>query len=115
MRWLIVVAFAGCTNRDLQPSDQGGCSNLDPDACLAKPTACQLSFEFGGEAPKQPLYCLALEGDRPTPASCPQDHDACRSTRGCSPVFLQPTGPTDAAVGDPEYDHCELTVTLLHN
>jgi hypothetical protein len=107
----LLTITVGCANSDLQPADQGVCSNLDRDACLAKPNDCQLSFSFG--APVLPLYCLALEGDRPTPTTCPQDHDDCRATRGCSPVFLQKTGPTDAAVGDPQYDHCDLTTALL--
>ena len=111
--WLVVVVMvAGCTNSDLEPSDQGACSNISNGACVAS-TSCQLSFVEGGLAPTEPLYCLALEGDRPTPASCPQDHDDCRATHGCSPVFLQHTGPTDAAVGDPVYDHCALTAVLL--
>jgi hypothetical protein len=113
--WLVVVVVvvvAGCTNSDLEPSAQGACSNISSGACVAN-SSCQLSFVEGGLAPTEPLYCLALEGDRPTPASCPQDHDGCRATHGCSPVFLQQTGPTDAAVGDPVYDHCALTAVLL--
>ena len=111
--WLVVVVMvAGCTNSDLEPSEQGACSNISSGACVAN-SSCQLSFVEGGLAPTEPLYCLALEGDRPTPASCPQDRDGCRATHGCSPVFLQHTGPTDAAVGDPVYDHCALTAVLL--
>ena len=113
MRPLLLVFFVvGCSNSDLEPSAQGGCSNLATDACIANAT-CQLSFVEGGLAPTTPLYCLALQGDRPTPVACPQDHDGCRATHGCSPVFLQHTGPTDGAVGDPVYDHCALTETLL--
>jgi hypothetical protein len=113
MRLLLVLAVAACSYSD-DPSAQGACSNLEIDACLAKPNDCQMSFVFGGLAPTMAFNCLALEGDRPNVGACPQDHDLCRATLGCSPMFFQRTSSTDAAVGDPTYDHCELTETATH-
>lgn len=108
--WLLVLAACGGGGDDLDASGQGACSNLDLDACSAN-TACQPSFIESGFSPFEFFHCLASEGDVML-SSCPADRDGCRSTKNCSPVFLLHLGPTDAPVGDPTYERCDLTVTL---
>ncbi|MGE3769153.1 MAG: hypothetical protein AB7L94_43275, partial [Kofleriaceae bacterium] len=112
-----IVLLAGCsgsgTDIDLEPTEQGVCSNLDADACRAN-AACQLAYTDSGFQP-QPffMHCLAIEDVATTEAACSTlDRDGCRSRHECAPIFWQELGPTDAPVGDPYYQSCALEADL---
>lgn len=112
---VIVVVAAACTGSgtDLDATDQGVCSNLSVADCRAN-AACQPAYVDSGFQPAPSyLHCLALE-DRLTPDSvcAALDRDGCRARKDCSPVFWQELGPTDAPVGDPTYQSCDLETAL---
>jgi hypothetical protein len=114
MRFTVLLVLVGaCTSSDLDPAAQGACSGLAPQACAANPQ-CQPAFVEDGWSPgPMPLHCLAVEGDRELQGTCPQDHDSCRATHACSPIFFQRLGPTDGPVGDPTYSRCDATAAVL--
>jgi hypothetical protein len=98
---------------DLDETDQGVCSNLEPDACRAN-TACQLAYVDSGFQPRPFfMHCLALEDFVATGTECStMDRDGCRSRHECTPVFWQDLGPDDGPVGDPYYKRCTTEADL---
>jgi hypothetical protein len=115
MRWTTLIAclafvtLLSCDGVSELEAEQGECSGLALNACLAQARCQQAYVDSAFSQAPRPAACLHTAAPAKSSEACALlTKDACRTRNDCTPIYWQELGPTDAPVGDPTYRRCDV-------